>query len=358
MVGFMRFFVFLIAALLLGRGVAFAGDAVPATTYFPVLPYDATPDAAPQLVPVASNHPMQGIQAGVTRAIIVIHDESRDANGALATLSALAGSTNASTMILAPQFLLPSDLARFAKSLPGQGRVFATWQIAGWPAGDDAAPAQTQKGVSSFTVVDLLLMYLADRNMFPDLRTVVVAGFGAGANFVQRYAAFGMAADIIGKQNIDMRYAVADASSYLYQTANRNLGGRKGFGKPDSATCPDYDAYPYGLEKLNPYARRVGANAAKTDYVTRFVTYLYTATPDAIPESNCAALAQGADSRARAVNYKTYLQSLYGDVASRTQIFAETKDAASDAVGLYGSTCGMAVLFGDGLCVHTFGESP
>jgi hypothetical protein len=341
---------------------ALAGEAVPATSFFPVLPADAAPDATPRLVPIAANHPMQEVQVGVTRAIIGIHDDTRDANGTLAILSALAGETNESVLILAPQFMLPSDLSRFAARLPEQGRVFATWQMAGWPRGDDAVTAQGRGGVSSFTVVDLLLMYLADRKMFPDLRGITITGFGAGGNFVQRYAAFGMAADILNRENIDLRYVAAGASSYLYQTTLRPLQDKKenskGFGHPDASACPDYNAYPYGLDKLNAYARRVGMNAPKTDYVTRFVTYLNTTAPDVLPDTNCAALAEGPNSAMRSVDYQAYLGMLYGDVASHTQVFALMQDASNDAVGLYGSACGMAVLFGDGICLHTFGEAP
>ena len=350
----MRIFSLLCGLFLFGWGAAFAADAVPATAYFPVLPFDAAADATPQWVPVAANHPMEGAHAGVTRAVIVIYGAERDANGALAGLSALAGAANEVTMIMAPQFLLPSDIGRFADHLPERGRTFAAWQMAGWQAGDDSIPAQSQKGVSSFTVIDLLLMYLADRKAFPDLTTITVAGFGAGGNFVQRYAAFGMAADALTRQNIELRLIVADASSYLYVTAVRPLwtkeGGRKGFVRPDAAACPAYNAYPYGLDHLNDYARRIGSNAAKTAYATRLVTYLNTDVPDAVPESNCAVLAEGTDSVTRAANYQAYIQSLYGDVAAKTQNFMLAKDASNDAVSLFGSACGMSVLFGDGFC--------
>ncbi len=343
----------MLLVFLLGCGAARAADAVPATAYFPVLPLGATDDALPQLVPVASNHALNGVQTGVTRAIIVIHDDSRDANAALAMMSALAGNANTSTMIIAPQFLLPSDIARFADHLPEKGRSFATWQIYGWAQGDDSIASPGHKSVSSFTAVDLLMMLLSDRAAFPDLREIVVAGSGAGADFVQRYAAFGMAADLVVKQNIDLRYLLADASSYLYLTANRPIApsalGQKGFGAPDAAACPDFNAYPYGLDKLNTYAQHVGANAAKTNYALRFVTYL-NGVGDAFPDSKCAALQQGADSAAREMNYELYLRSIYGEVAAKTQKFWQTRTGKNDAVSLFGSACGMSVLFDNGVC--------
>jgi hypothetical protein len=343
--------------LVIASAASYAADAVPATAFFPVLPFDAQPDALPQLVPLAVNHALSGTQTSVTRAIIVIHDESRDANNTLAGMTALAGALNSSTLILAPQFLLTSDVARFADHLPEHGKTFAAWQMGGWMGGGDAvASSSSQKGVSSFTVIDLLLMYLADRNAFPNLKNVAIAGYGAGGEFVQRYAAFGVAAAMLGSQEITVRYVVADAPSYLYLTATRPLGGTKGLGRPDPAACPDYNAYPYGLEKMNAYVRRTGGNAAKIDYATHAIAYLNTTTPDTVTDTGCAALAQGADSVVRAANYQTYLQSLYGDLAAQTQMFALFKDAKNDAVTLYGSPCGMAFLFGDGVCAHVFGE--
>ena len=333
-----------------GCGAARAADAVPATSYFPVLPFGAADETLPQMIPVAANHALEGVHAGVTRAIIVVHDESRDANSALAMISALAGQANAGTLIVAPQFLLPSDIVRFADHLPEKGRAFTTWPMAGWGVGDDSIVTPGHKGISSFTVIDLMLMVLADRDLFPDLKTIIIAGSGAGASFVQRYAAFGMAAEPVAHANIDVRYLLADAPSYLYLTPDRPLGGSKGFGIPAVAACPAYNAYPYGLDALNPYARHVGANAAKIDYALQFVTYLNAPGADVLPESNCAAVFQGADGATRAANYALYLQSLYGEVADKTQKFFNAPNTKNDAVGLFGSACGMAVLFGDGMC--------
>jgi len=62
---------------------------VPAAVFFPVLPIEARPDVQPQLVPVTSNHPLAGDHAGLTRAVIVIHDFSRDAAHVLAEMTAL-----------------------------------------------------------------------------------------------------------------------------------------------------------------------------------------------------------------------------------------------------------------------------
>lgn len=351
----MRFFS-LLACLWLAAGAAFAADAVPAAFYFPVLPAGAPKESAPQWVPLASTMRLDGAHAGVTRAIVVIHDETRDATAAMTTMAALAGEQNASTIIVAPQFLLPSDIVRFADQLPGRGKAFAAWQVTGWSKGDESMPVSGRRSVSSFAVVDLLLMILSDKSLFPDLNTLAVAGFGGGANFVQRYAAFNPADDVLEKQNIGIRYVVAGAGNFLYLTPSRFLGGRKGFGVPEAPDCPAYNAYPYGLEKLGDYARRRGANAAKVDYTSRLITYLSAKAPDPFPESDCAALLQGLTSAERAERFRVYLQSVYGDHAGRTQVFAVAKEDKNDAATLFGSPCGITALFGDGACLASYGR--
>ena len=200
-------------------------------------------------------------------------------------------------------------------------------------------------------------MYLSDRNAFPDLQIITLAGYGAGANFVQRYAVFNLADPVIAKQQIDLRYLVADASSYLYLTAQRPLGGRKGIGMPDVVACPAYNVYPYGLDTFNAYARRAGGNAAKINYGTRVVAYLNVPAVDTVPDTSCAAMVQGVDATIRAINYQHYLQSLYGDNTARTQLFLLADKAKNDAAGLFGSACGMAVLFGDGHCPSLVSEA-
>ena len=324
-------------------------------TYFPVLPLDATEDMLLQMMPVATNQPLDGSHPGVTRAILAVHDETRDASGVVAGLSALAGTANQTTLILAPQFLLRADLQRLADSLPNKGNAFAVWNLDEWEKGEVSLAPPGGKGVSSFTVMDLLLMYLADRRAFPDLTTIVITGYGLGGNFVQRYDAFNLAGVVLAAQPIDLRYVIAGASSYLYPTANRPLGGRKGFGLPDAATCPLYDSYPYGLKALNAYTRHVGGNAAKINYGSHVTLYL-AAPPDLRADTSCAAATQGHDSLARAHNYGAYLHSLYGDDALVAHLFSFPANTPNSATGLWSSPCGMRFLFGDGTCPSAVGD--
>ena len=322
------------------------------TTYFPLLPYDAPPDAQPSLLPLASNIQLEGSHADITRGIIIIHDFSRDAGQSLATIMSLAGAQNDKTVILAPQFLLESDIARFAEKMPDKGRDFARWTLGGWGAGDNSLAQPAQKGISSYTAIDLMLMYLADPASFPDMKDIIVIGHGEGGDFVQRYAAAGQAPEVMGKQ-ISLRFAVLNASSYLYLTTVRPQKNRQGFAPPDDGTCKDFNQWPYGTDNLNAYAKRAGVNAIKMRFASRQVGYLVgenASKNDPAPDTSCAALLQGADRPSRAMNYDIYTGILYGEAATKKQNLLVEPNTGYDATALYGSKCGMTMLFGDGDC--------
>ncbi len=322
--------------------------------FFPVLPAGALPDTPPQLLPVASNKELEADNADVTRAIIVIHDIQRGSAEGVATLMTLSGASPESTLIIAPQFPLGVDIVRFAAYLPDQGRTVARWSVeAGWQNGGDSFLQNAKLGVSSFSAVDLLLLYLSDRRRFPMLAQVVVAGHGMGADFVQRYAAFGQAPDILKKEFIDVRFLVANPSTYLYFTASRPSESGPAFAPPkETAACPGINAYPFGLNDLNVYGRKVGGNEARMRYPERKVTYLVGGKilNDNLMDRSCAAAAQGPDRLARGRNYARYLIQTFGDALGSRHFFGAIPGAGYDSVALYGSFCGMETLFGNGKC--------
>ncbi len=330
----------------------------PVTAYFPVLPLGAGEGAEPQLLPMLGNHALLEDHTGITRAIIVIHDYTRDANAAFSLLTTLAGPQNATTMILTPQFLLDTDIAHYAGQLPQGGKMFARWPLGGWESGGDSAASPPQKGISSFTALDLILLYLGEKKFFPDLQQIIVTGHGTGGDFVQRYAAMGQAPELLDRQHLPVRFVAANAASYLYFTASRMVvnkeNGKQSFGSPDATACPTYNLYPYGLESLNEYGRRAGVNAVKLGYVSRAVIYLVgeqAALGDRMPDGSCAALLEGPDRVSRAMNYNLYLNMIFGEAAHKLQKFITIPKAGYDPAALFGSRCGLSALFSDGECM-------
>ncbi|MFA6280532.1 MAG: hypothetical protein WC612_07055 [Bdellovibrionales bacterium] len=320
--------------------------------FIPILPMGFGAKAAPQLLPVASSVALDEDQTQVKRVIVFIHDMTRNAADGIATLMTLSGSEGEQTLILAPQFPLDVDIVRFAKYLPDSGRQVARWRIEdGWQWGGESTLGAGQRGISSYTALDILLLYLSDRERFPMLEKVILAGHGQGGDFVQRYAAVGKAPSVLKKEGLPMRYVVANPSSYLYMTASRPSPESARFIAPDVASCPNVNDYPYGLASLSSYAKSAGANAIRLDYPEKPVLYLVgdKILIDHYLDRSCAAMAQGPDRTVRGKNYGQYLSKSFGETAFG-HMMTIVPNAGYDPVSLFGSSCGMAALFGDGRC--------
>src|SRR6476660_1818860 len=67
--------------------------------------------------------------------------------------------------------------------------------------------------LSSFDFMDEILRRLARKEVFPNLKAIVVAGHSAGGQFVIRYEMLNQVHDKLG---IPISYVVANPSSYAY----------------------------------------------------------------------------------------------------------------------------------------------
>lgn len=321
--------------------------------FFPIFPFDASPDAQEQLLPIASNRALEEDMGDITRAIIVIHDISRNSFEGIATLATLAGSGGEPTLILSPHFSLDIDIARFEKYLPDGGQKVSRWTLDDpWQFGGESVLPLSRRGITSFTAMDILLLFLDDHARFPSLRQIVIAGHGLGADFVQRYAALGVAPDVLAKDRMPVRFVVANPSTLLYTTHTRPTDTGRRFTNPDMKACPKLDDYPYGLQKLPAYAKRTGINAVKMRYPKRNVVYLAgdKITSDNFLTRGCEAMAEGRTRTERSKNYAAFIEQSYGDGATGQQSFALVKGAGYDPLAVFGSSCGMKALFGDGQC--------
>src|SRR5262249_56900341 len=110
---------------------------------------------------------------------------------------------------------------------------------------------------------------LADRSRFPRLETVILAGFSAGGQVVQRYAVVGHGETALDAAGIRVRYVVSDPSSYLYFSAGRPV---------HDPSCARENAWKYGFgADVPPYvAGHVSDLEAR--YVKLDVVYLLVLT--------------------------------------------------------------------------------
>jgi len=310
---------------------------------------------AVQRIPICLTSSMNSEETmQIQRAVIVIHGANRTAVSyydSVVDAAVSAGASLKTTLILAPQFLIPEDIQQHAAGESWSDVLY--WSYGGWKRGDLslASPLPRSVQASSFSVMDLLLNTLADPMKFPALETVVVIGHSAGGQFVQRYAAGGRGQQDLAEQGISIQFAAANPSTYLYLDNRRFTGGSGNlFSVPQSLDCPGYNDYKYGLDNLNNYLAETGAEAIHTAYPERHITYLL-GEEDNDPEADlldtgCEATLQGANRLERGLIFYEYLQNTYGETIRETQQVAVIPGVGHSSSGIFHSIAAVQLMFG------------
>jgi len=306
----------------------------------------------PVNVPYESSQDLTKMHPEVTRAIILIHGLKRNVESAYHTLDKAAQAAHSygpSTLLITPQFLnqldarahhLSSDLLR--------------WHANAWESGENSVDAES---VSSFAVLDAFVSILADRNHYPNLNTIVLAGHSGGGQLIQRYAVVGHAEKLDEGKGIDLHYISANPSSYLYFSNDRpaNTSAPFKFAPYNSALCEHFDYWKYGPVHSPDY---VAANAGtdwtkiEKEYAHRHVIYLL-GTADNDPhhpelDTSCEGEAEGPSRFIRGQAYYSWLYARHTDDWNQHMWFVP--HVAHSAEDMFTSACGLAALFDKGSC--------
>src|SRR5437016_3985022 len=205
----------------------------------------------------------------ITRALIVVHGQGRDADNYFRTALAAGFLANAfeDTIIIAPRFA--SNDSRSCRDALAPNEI--NWSCSGdsWRSG---GVATSNNKLTSYDFADEILRKLARKEVFPNLKAVVVAGHSAGGQYVTRYE---MANQVHDKLGIPITYVVSNPSSYAYLDAERPGGSNselRAFG--DARNCTTYDNWPYGLKNRSGYTAKLSDDQLKQGLASRAVTYL------------------------------------------------------------------------------------
>lgn len=231
--------------------------------------------------------------------LIVMHGYTRDANRTFDAAARQVGSTAhpTDTLIVAPLFQVPAT-ASVKCSFPGIPAPTATnalWHCGDWSAGKFALNGT----ITSFQAIDRLIGDLIQ--IYPGARSVTIAGFSAGGQFVQHYIGFARPPSA----SISLRYVVSDPSAFLYFDPSRPMPGR--------GTCPSYNDWKFGTDHMpTDLGRRAGA--ARAFYAKADVTYLEGSLDSGeargaaykFLEKNCSAEVQGPYRLQRGIFYAAY----------------------------------------------------
>ena len=250
-------------------------------------------------VTIYRSHPLAKGHAKATRALVVIHGASRNAEEYFP--SGMAGAYLAGgmedTVVVAPRFA--GTGGRSCDDNLAAGEIgFAC-------AGDDwrgGGPAVGHATVTTYDVIDELIRRFADKKKFPKLKHVVLMGHSAGGQFLSRYAA----ASKMEPAGVAVRYVVSNPSSYLYLDASR---------PGPTAGCGGFNQWKYGMEKRTGYAAGLADDVMQKNLVRRDVVYLlgeYDVTPQFGFDASCGAMAQGPNRLQRGIDYFDYITGKYG----------------------------------------------
>jgi pimeloyl-ACP methyl ester carboxylesterase len=248
---------------------------------------------------VYTSAPLEVPNPEVRHALVIVHDFRRNAFDFFRTGMAgalLAGRLD-DTLVVAPRFAshgeggCDDDLAPDEVNWPCEG--------VSWRAGGTAADGK----LTSFDFADEILRRLANKRVFPNLASIVVAGHSAGGQFVTRYE---MANQVHDRLGVPVSYVVANPSSYAYPDPGRPVATRGCFG---------YDQWPYGLQHRTGYAAGESVEALRRQLAGRPTTYLL-GTLDVLRnegfDGSCSAMAQGATRLARGKAFAAHIRRRLG----------------------------------------------
>ena len=311
-------------------------------------------------------YPLDTRNESVTSALVAIHGAGRDADNYYRSAVAAAFLADAldTTIIVAPRFA--SGKARSDGGQECDDKLTPdeiSWACRGKEHWKDGGASALAPNVTSYDEVDEIVRLLARREIFPNLRSIVIAGHSAGGQFVARYAMANRTYDTIG---VPISYVAANPSSYTYldllRPTHTAMDSRyptlpPGYQpvppatapKPfvefaDAKGCTGYNQWPYGLENRVGYTKRLSDSDLRRQLVARPVTYLLGEL-DILPlynfDASCSAMAQGPTRLARGVAYVKYVTEVLG--AKHRQILVPA--CGHNARCMFGAEVSLPVLF-------------
>ena len=268
---------------------------------------------------VYRTHPLDVRHDGITRALVVVHGQGRNADNYFRTGVAaafLAGALD-DTVVVSLRFA--SNQGSCSDHL---GELEVNWPCGGvsWRAGGVAVssagpPPGPRAGdaLTSYDLADAVLRKLARRDVFPNLKGIVIVGHSAGGQFVSRYAMSNVVHEALG---VPVTYVVSNPSSYGYPGPDRPATSEEGFGPyGDARNCTTYNRWPYGLEERSGYAASLTDDQLKRQLVSRPTVYLLgelDTTPLAGFDGSCPAMAQGPNRLERGKAFVRYVNERLG----------------------------------------------
>lgn len=296
----------------------------------------------------ASNHAMGEKNSKIKQLVIYIHGARR--NGLdyyeWGEKAVKAANNTYETLFIAPQFTSEKDLQDHNHDA---SHVF--WTNNNWRIGDESVSSKKrmmEDSFSSFALVDSMIARVCDKKLFPKLKKIIIIGHSAGGQFVSRYVGITPMPNVLKKYNFS--FIVMNPSTYMYLDDRRPVKTETSltFIKPDTSGCPNFNDYPRGMEKLNPYALKVGVEMIKQQFLNRDIRFILgekdVNVNDSSLDKSCEGNMQGGFRLERGQFFYEYLQ-LYSNKKKIHQIEV-VPDVAHDGDKMVNSKAARWHLFG------------
>src|SRR5207237_2950520 len=142
----------------------------------------------------------------ITRVLVSIHGASGDADNYFRSTLAAGFLADAleNTLIVAPR--MASNDGAGCRDVLAPNEI--SWNCNSWRSG---GPANSTPAVTSFDFLDEILRKVARRDLFPNLKAIVVVGHSAGGQVVNRYEMTNQVHDRLG---VPVTYVVTNPSTY------------------------------------------------------------------------------------------------------------------------------------------------
>lgn len=305
------------------------------------------------------------IDADLRRAVIVLHGARNDPwNYHSAMIQALALVTeddiNLDTVAITAPYYPNDDDAGTGFPYNANGATPAdkypspalVWYNDEWSGGANNEYPPNTRTVSSFDTLDQLIQWYGNKDQFPNINQIVVAGHSMGAQMANRFAAVGKTADQLGITT-PVSYWIGDPNSLIWFSESRPLSTSK---------CPTgYDDYREGFTNYNTYGSdfstpmtyntdlvAAGRDALLANYNSHTIAYARANRDkgDYNPDDECATYTTGADRNERFFEFiKTFPVSCQNPAGPCVTV--DLVESGHDAPTMFQAPSGLARLFTD-----------
>jgi len=233
-------------------------------------------------------------------AIITIHGHSRNADDYFDKMISIVSGQGlkGEVMVVSPKFITIYEQSADTDWY---------WNTTSWKWGLQSYTSSGGNNVSTFELIDSLLLRLSDKNLFPQLSDILVTGHSSGAAFVHMYSST--------KQNntynnVNLHFSVVNNQYFLHPDSTR-LQANGSLSVLEN--CDIYNNWPYGLDALSPYMEYIGKENSENNLLSNRVDYfiaeLDTETGDIT--SGCQYEFLGNNRYEKNMNYKIYMDTVF-----------------------------------------------